>query len=131
MKFYNYFISALLLLLIEVCIGKYAHDNLIRPYGGDFLVVILIYCMVKSFWNAPVIKAAALVLLFAYAVEVSQYFHLVALLHLQHSATALMVLGSAFSWMDMFCYTLGIALVIIVEKIRLRYKTKCASIQVI
>lgn len=131
MKFYNYFTFALLLLLIEVCIGKYAHDNIIRPYGGDFLVVILIYCGVKSFWDAPLLKAATLVLLFAYSVEVSQYFHLAALLHLQHSATALLVLGSAFSWIDMLCYTLGIALVIIVEKIRLGYKTKCAPIQVI
>lgn len=117
-KSYLYFTPALLLLLLEMLIGRYAHDNIIRPYGGDFLVVILLYCLVKSFFNTPPVKTAVLILLFAYAVEVSQYFHLVALLRLQHSKTALILLGSSFSWMDLLCYTLGIALVILVEKLR-------------
>ena len=45
----TYFLLALLLLLAEVLIALYLHDALIRPYGGDFLVVILLYCFVKSF----------------------------------------------------------------------------------
>ncbi|WP_183562861.1 DUF2809 domain-containing protein [Mucilaginibacter sp. SP1R1] len=114
-KNYRYFTPALLLLLIEILIGRYAHDNIIRPYGGDFLVVILLYCLVKSFLNTPAFKTALGVLLFAYAVEVSQYFHLTQLLGLQNSKAAVLLLGSSFSWIDMLCYTLGMALVIGIE----------------
>lgn len=118
-----YFLLALLLLLTEVLIGLYLHDTLIRPYGGDFLVVILLYCIVKSFANASVFATACCVLLFAYAVEISQYFHLVSVLGLQNSRLAVMLMGTSFSFTDMMVYTLGILLVIVAENIRLSFKT--------
>jgi hypothetical protein len=111
----NYFILAILLLITEVLIARYLHDNIIRPYGGDFLVVILIYCLVKTFLNTPVIPTAVAVLLFAYVIEVLQYFRLVVWLGLQHVRLARVILGTSFSWTDILCYTLGIALVIIIE----------------
>jgi DNA integrity scanning protein DisA with diadenylate cyclase activity len=117
-KFYQYFTPALLLLLAEGLIERYVHDNIIRPYVGDFLVVVLIYCLIKSFINTPVLKTAVGVLLFAYAAEISQYYNLVGLLGLQNSRPALLLLGHSFSWLDMLCYTLGITLVIIIEKLR-------------
>jgi hypothetical protein len=113
----TYFILTLLLLLAEVYIGLYMHDAIIRPYGGDFLVVILLYCLVKSFINFPVLLTACWVLLFAYAIEVSQYFHLVNLLGLQDSKTAKILLGTSFSFIDMLTYTLGIALVLATENV--------------
>jgi hypothetical protein len=93
-------------------------DNVIRPYGGDFLVVVLIYCLIKSFINTHVLKTAVGVLLFAYTVEICQYFNLLGLLDMQNSRPALLLLGHSFSWLDMLCYTLGITLVIIIEKLR-------------
>jgi hypothetical protein len=118
-----YFLVALFLLLTEVWIGLYLHDALIRPYGGDFLVVILLYCIVKSFAVTSTFAAAFCVLLFSYAVEISQYFHMVHLLGLQHSSLAIMLMGNSFSFTDMLVYTLGIILVILVENIRLSLKT--------
>ena len=118
-----YFLLAFFLLLTEVLIGLYMHDTLIRPYGGDFLVVILLYCMVKSFADTSVFTTACCVLLFAYAVEISQYFHLVSLLGLQNSPLAVMLMGTSFSFTDMLVYTLGILLVIVAENIRSSLKT--------
>jgi hypothetical protein len=118
-----YFLLALLLLLMEVMIGLYLHDALIRPYGGDFLVVILLYCIVKTFANASIFTTAGYVLLFAYTVEISQYFHLVKLLGMQNSNIAVMLMGTSFSFADMLIYTLGILLVIVIENIRLSLKT--------
>jgi hypothetical protein len=116
MQFHRkYFILAILLFLIEVIIAKYFHDDFIRPFGGDFLVVILIYCSVRSFFNLPAIAAAIGALLFAYAVELSQYYHLINLLGLEKSTAARLILGTSFSWTDMLMYTLGMILVIIVE----------------
>ena len=114
----SYFLLSLFLLAIELYTGIYMHDAIIRPFGGDFLVVILLYCLVKSFLNSPVLLTACWILVFAYAVEVSRYFHLVRLLGLQHSNMAKILLGTSFSFIDMGMYTLGILLVIIVENLR-------------
>jgi hypothetical protein len=111
----NYFILAILLFITEILIARYLHDNIIRPYGGDFLVVMLIYCMVKTFLNTSIVPTAIAVLLFAYVVEILQYFRLIALLGLQHSRLACIIFGTSFSWTDILCYTLGIAVVIAVE----------------
>lgn len=108
---------AVLLFVIEVLIACYFHDDFVRPYVGDFLVVILIYCFVRSFLQAPVLPVATGVLLFAYLVEIGQYFHLVKLLGLEHSRLANVILGNYFTWNDMICYTLGIGLVLLLHKL--------------
>lgn len=111
-----YAISTLLLFITEVLIALFVHDQFIRPYIGDFLVVILIYCFVKSFLNTPVIPTAIGVLLFAYTVELLQYFRIVEVLGLQHSRAARIIIGSSFEWQDMLAYTMGILMVILIEK---------------
>ncbi|WP_183575671.1 DUF2809 domain-containing protein [Mucilaginibacter sp. X5P1] len=116
----KYFYLALLLLITEIIIATWAHDAFIRPYGGDFLVVILIYCLVKSFMDSPVSPTILGVLVFAYAVEISQYFHLVNLLGLGNSKLARIIMGTSFSWTDMLMYSLGMLLVLIIELCRKR-----------
>ncbi|MVN22821.1 ribosomal maturation YjgA family protein [Mucilaginibacter arboris] len=111
----KYFFLALLLFVTEVLIAVYLHDAIIRPYGGDFLVVILIYCFVKSFLNTPVKATALAVLLFSYLIETLQYFHIVDILGLEKSTIARIVIGTSFSWTDLLAYTLGILLVLIIE----------------
>ena len=118
----SYFLLALSLLGIEAYIGIYMPDTIIRPYGGDFLVVILLYCLVKSFINSPVLLTAAWVLVFAYTIEISQYFHMVSILGLQRFKLATLLLGTSFSFIDLLTYTLGILLVIIVENLRVSLK---------
>ena len=118
----NYFAITILLFLLEIAIALYVHDNFIRPYFGDFLVVILLSCFLKSFVKVSVWVAAALVLLFSFAIESAQYLNLVEKLGLQHSKIAKVVLGNSFAWMDLLAYTLGILAVIIMEEIL--FKTK-------
>jgi hypothetical protein len=62
---------------------------------------------------------AVSVLLFSYVVEVSQYFHFIRHLGLQQSRLANLILGSGFEWKDLVAYTLGILLVIGIEKQRI------------
>lgn len=114
----NYLFVTLILFLTEILIALFVHDRFIRPYIGDFLVVILIYCFVKSFLNTPIVPTALGVLLFAYSVEVLQYFRIVEVLGLQHSRAARIIIGSAFEWRDMLAYTAGIVAVILVERWR-------------
>ena len=112
----RYLSIAALLFAVEVFIAVFVRDHFIRPFGGDFLVVIFLYCLLKGVWDVQVWKAALAVLLFAYLIETLQYFQLVKLLGLQHSQTATIVIGTSFEWLDMLAYTLGILLVLGVEK---------------
>ncbi|WP_199118246.1 DUF2809 domain-containing protein [Pedobacter sp. ASV28] len=119
MKIYfniKYFSYALLLFIVEVGIALYVHDQIIRPYIGDVLVVILIYCFVKSFFNLPVLKTAIGVLLFSYVIETLQYFQFVKLIGLEHSRLANVVIGNYFAWMDILAYTAGIIMVLMAER---------------
>jgi hypothetical protein len=110
-----YFLLSIALLALEIFIGARMHDSIIRPYGGDFLVVILLYCLVRSFWDLPILSTAVSVLLFSYLVEISQYFRLADHLGFKGPSLARVILGSYFTWTDILSYTLGILTVIGVE----------------
>lgn len=103
------------LLSLEIFIAAYLHDRLVRPYGGDLLAVVFLYCLVRSVAAVPNGPTVGAVLLFAYGVEISQYFHLLAHLGLAQSGLARLVLGSHFAWGDMLAYTLGALTVVAVE----------------
>lgn len=112
----KYFAVTLLLFLIEILIALFVHDKFVRPYVGDFLVVILIYCFLKSFLNLSVWIAAFIVLLFSFSIEIMQYFNAIEKLGLQNSAIAKAILGNSFSWIDLLAYGIGILTVISIEK---------------
>ena len=119
-----YFVLAVLLFGIEILIAKFAHDQIIRPYVGDLLVVILIYCFVKSFLDTPYLNTSLAVLVFSYAVETLQYFHVINWLGLEHSNIARIIIGTYFEWIDLIAYTIGISIVIYLESALANRKVK-------
>lgn len=120
----NYFVFTVLIFCMEVLIALFVNDRFIRPYLGDVLVVILIYCFLKSFLKLPVLTAALFVLLFAFAIEFLQFLNIVEKLHLEKSKVARTVIGTSFSWIDLLTYILGIVIVIAVEKYWLKKEIK-------
>ena len=112
----------LVLLLIEIIIGAFMHDRFIRPYAGDFLVVILLYCFVRAFFNLRAIPVAAGVILFSYFIEWTQYLKLADYLQLSHHSLSRILLGDYFSWTDMLCYTAGILTVMVFERIQIQWR---------
>ena len=42
-----YGLCCMVLFSIETLIALYVHDTVIRPYVGDMLVVVLVYCFVR------------------------------------------------------------------------------------
>ncbi|MGI4870288.1 MAG: DUF2809 domain-containing protein [Janthinobacterium lividum] len=112
----RYFLLTVLLLLTEMGIALFMHDKIIRPYAGDFLVVILLYCIVRSLVAVPAGAVVLSVLLFSYLIEIGQRFNMVGHLDLAHSRLARIVLGTSFSWSDMVAYTLGAGVVWAVER---------------
>jgi hypothetical protein len=114
----NYFLPAFFLLAIEVLIAVFVHDAFVRPYIGDLLVVILLYCIARSFLKIPAWIAASAVLLFSYTVELLQYFNFVERLGWAHSKIAVIILGNSFGWPDLLAYTIGIAVVLLIEAMK-------------
>ncbi|MDI1305048.1 MAG: DUF2809 domain-containing protein [bacterium] len=112
----NYFSLAILFFCIEVLIALFVNDSFIRPYLGDVLVVILIYCFLKSFLQLPVLTVAIFVLIFSFTIEFLQFINIVEKLHLERSKIARTVIGTSFSWIDLLTYIVGIAIVLVVEK---------------
>ena len=112
-----YLLTALLLFILEVLIERYVHDGFVRPYLGDFLVVILLHALLMSVSYLKVLTAAVGTLVFAYAIEAAQFVQLISLLGLDQYKWARVVLGTSFSWWDMLMYTLGILCVLVVEHV--------------
>lgn len=110
------FLCFLLIFVIEVIIALFVKDSIIRPYGGDVLVVILMYYFFKTFVKMNPLPLAIGVLFFAYAVEIGQYFNLVEVLNMQDNRIMRIVIGSSFSWGDMFCYTLGAIICLFLDR---------------
>ncbi|MCR5862719.1 DUF2809 domain-containing protein [Flavobacterium sp. J372] len=111
----TYFLLFVLIFITEVLIALYVHDDFIRPYFGDVLVVILIYCFVKAFLNIRTLTAATGILLFAFIVETLQYLKFIELVGLQDVKLARVVIGTSFAWMDIWCYVAGFAIILITE----------------
>lgn len=111
----QYFLLTIVLLIIEIVIGKYLHDRIIRPYIGDVLVVILIYSFVLSFFNFRKFPTAMIVLLFSFLIEISQYYHLVKILGWENNKLARTIIGTSFSWQDLIAYFVGITITLILE----------------
>ena len=111
-----YFYWTVLLFITEVYIGIFVKDDFVRPYMGDFLVVILIYTFVRAFFKYSILKTAIGVLLFSFFVEILQHFNIVDFLGLGSSALARTVIGTSFDREDFIAYTLGIIMVLGCER---------------
>ena len=104
----RFYLSLFLVLLgIEIVIGAFIHDRLIRPYVGDILVVVLLYAFVRIVLPQGIRFLSLYVLLFAFLVEILQYFHLGKLLGLEQNRLAMTILGSTFDVKDLLCYLTG------------------------
>ena len=114
----KYFYLTLVLLVMEILIALFVNDRIIRPYVGDFLAIILVYCALKSFLRSSVFAAATAALLISFAIEAMQYVEILQRLSWQHSRLLRTMLGTAFSWADMGCYTAGFGAILLIEKRR-------------
>lgn len=111
----KYLFLTIILFFIELFIALYIKDNLIRPFIGDVLVVILIYCFLRIFLDIPYWKLAAAVLIFAFTIEILQYFDFVRLIGMEGNRIISTALGRTFAWMDFGAYFCGFLMIIFAE----------------
>lgn len=114
----TYLFLTILFSSVEVFIALFLEDKLIRPFVGDTLVVILIYCFLRIFLNFSYWKTALGVLIFAFVIETLQYFDFIKLIGFENNRIISTALGRTFAWLDFAAYSVGFGLILFFEKIR-------------
>ncbi len=111
----TYFIATVIVLCIEILIALFVRDNFIRPYFGDSLAVILVYCFFKILVKAKKLEILLFALFLAFAIETLQATNFLGYMGLEDNRFALILLGNSFSWGDMLAYVGGAVLIVIFE----------------
>lgn len=123
MSFYKrYFTISIIIFFIEIIISKYA-TGLIRHTFGDYLVVILLYCFIKSFINITVEKAVIITLIISFIIEFLQLSDLQNIYPEKYAKVFKIILGTSFSIGDLVAYTLGVITIYWVEKLMRKINT--------
>ena len=104
----KYLLITLGLFIAEVLIATiFSGNQFIRAYLGDYLVVILLYCLVKSFYDVSPLILSVSIFIFACGVEIAQYFRLADVLGLRPGSILSTLVGTSFSWIDILMYFAG------------------------
>jgi hypothetical protein len=103
-------ITTVLVFAVEYGIARFFHDPVIRFFGGDVLVMLLMYAFLRIFLQASAQWLSLALLVFACMVEMGQYFHLAARLGLAQNSWGEIILGATFDWKDLLAYLIGTGL---------------------
>lgn len=115
----KYLIGFIIILIVEVFIALYVHDNVIRPYVGDILVIICIYLLLRIIIPEKIKYLSLYVLILAILVEIMQYFNFTDMLSAQNKILKI-ALGSTFDINDIVCYVIGYIIIILFEQFERR-----------
>ena len=115
-----YAVATLLLLLIEVIIALYVHDDFIRPYVGDILVVIVIYTFIRIIIPEKCKLIPLYIFIFATGVELLQLANIVEILGVADNKFLKILIGSVFDIKDIVCYAVGCVILCMYEWVRAR-----------
>jgi len=106
-----------ILLIVEIIIGVFVRDAIIRLYVGDILVVILMYAFIRGIIKKPVKYLPIYLFIFSCIVETAQYFRIVDILHLRKYKILSTIMGTSFDIKDILCYLIGTVILIIWERV--------------
>ena len=118
LKRIKYIIFTIILLVIEILIGVFVHDNFIRPYIGDVLVVAVIYTFLRIFIPEKVKLLPLWIFVFAFIIELLQLIDIVGILGIEKGSLIAIIIGSTFDLKDVICYGVGCILIAVSGKVR-------------
>lgn len=113
-----YLLTTIILLITEVLIALYVHDDFIRPYVGDALVVIVLYTFVRILIPEKGRLLPLYIFLFAVVVEILQGIHIVNILGVADNRFLRTLIGDSFDIKDILCYGAGCILLWLYESKR-------------
>lgn len=110
----RYLLLFALLLLTEILIGVFLKGGFIRAYGGDILVLPLLYAFLRILFpqsdNFTVRVLPLGLFIFGVLVEALQGAHIADRLHIT-SRVIRIITGSTFDFLDIACYFVGMLLI--------------------
>ena len=112
-----YATAAVALLTVEIAIALFVHDAVVRPFIGDGLAVMLVYCALRAVTPLAMWVAVAGALATAFAIEFGQLVGVLDLLGLRANRLAAVLLGTGFDPVDFIAYTAGASGVVAAEAI--------------
>lgn len=109
-----YIIIFVIIFIIETLIALFVHDDFVRPYIGDVIVIWLVYCfaqiiLAKRFSSYAV---AFGVMIFAFLVEFLQKMRIVDVLGID-SPILRTIIGTSYANADLICYAAGTAVTLL------------------
>jgi hypothetical protein len=113
-----YLLIASLIVVVGLASRRYAYalPTFLAEYAGDTLWAVMAFLMigvVAAEWPTSRVGIAAL--LTSYAVEVSQLYHAPWIDAVRATRLGALALGYGFLWSDIVCYTVGVALCMVLE----------------
>ncbi len=111
----RYAAHAVALFLIELAIALFVHDDFVRPYVGDVLVVPLVYFVVMAVYPGRTLRVLIGVFVFACLVELAQLAQVVDRLHIENTALRV-IIGTTFAVEDIVAYAVGALLTYAYER---------------
>lgn len=108
-----YIIIFIAIFAVETCIALFVHDDLVRPYIGDVIVMWAVYCLAQIILGGRFgsYKVAVGSLIFAFFVELLQKFRIVDMLGIK-SPILRTIIGTSFAPADLVCYLAGTAVTV-------------------
>ncbi|HRG48813.1 MAG TPA: DUF2809 domain-containing protein [Leptospiraceae bacterium] len=100
-------LSLILFILCILIVVLFSSNGFIRGFLGDTVIVILLYSLMQSIKDFDSLLLSVGITLFAYAIEITQYFKIIPLLGFQENFFTRIVFGSIFDPLDLIAYTIG------------------------
>jgi Protein of unknown function (DUF2809) len=118
-----------LLTLVVMCLGLTSRryidylPSFIANYAGDTLWATMVYLGIAFLFNKLSIRKVTIIsLIFSYTIEISQLYQASWINEIRSTLLGSLILGHGFLFSDLICYTVGIFIGIVIDKLILRIK---------
>jgi len=116
-----YFVLIIFIIIIGL-LSRYF--TFIPLFIGDILWAIMVYFIVRFLLISTATKQVVIYsLLFCYAIEFSQLYKAPWIDNLRHTLFGRLVLGEGFLWSDLLCYTIGVCVGMLLDRLLKRSKS--------
>lgn len=117
----------LILIIITIILGLLSRKvsglpHVISTYSGDVLWAMMVFFIIAFIFNKKsTIFIISWAIIFSYSIEISQLYHAPWIDSIRNTTLGALVLGFGFLWSDLFCYTVGIIIGAITDRL-INYK---------
>ena len=113
----------LILTIITIILGLLSRKvqglpQIISSYSGDALWALMVFFLFSFLFNKKsTIFILVISIIFSYGIEISQLYHAPGIDSIRATTLGGLILGFGFLWSDLICYTVGIVIGAIIDKI--------------